>query len=74
MKVVFAKAAYSSPPSGELRGVDADAQPVRYAADSAWAAGNGYRIRIRKRFETGWRRIKNLRNNSIFAGKPYSLC
>ena len=61
------------PPKRRAQGVDADAQPVRYAADAAWAAGTGFRIRIRMRFETGWRRIKNLWDYCIPTGKPYSL-
>jgi hypothetical protein len=62
------------PPKRRAQGVDADAQPVRRTADTAWAAGNGYRIRIRLRFENGWRRGKNLWYDSVTTGKPYSLC
>jgi hypothetical protein len=60
-------------PKRRAPGVDADAQPVRYAADAACSAGTGFRIRIRMQFETGWRRIKNLWDYCIPTGKPYSL-
>ncbi len=59
------------PPKRRAQGIDTDAQPVQCTADAARAAGNGYRIRMR--FETGWRRVKNLWDYSIPTGKPYSL-